>query len=90
MLSKNVFNALFKTLGRTSDNVIFIFATTEPQKVLPTIISRCQRYDFKRIPIESIVQRLQEISTLEGIKIDSESLYLIARKADGGWVMRFL
>ena len=84
MLSKNAFNALLKTLEEPPDNVIFIFATTEPQKVLPTIISRCQRYDFKRIPIESIVQRLQEISTLEGIKIDSESLYLIARKADGG------
>ncbi len=84
MLSKNAFNALLKTLEEPPDNVIFIFATTEPQKVLPTIISRCQRYDFKRIPIESIVQRLQEISILEGIKIDSESLYLIARKADGG------
>jgi len=84
MLSKNAFNALLKTLEEPPDNVIFIFATTEPQKVLPTIISRCQRYDFKRIPIASIVQRLQEISILEGIKIDSESLYLIARKADGG------
>ena len=84
MLSKNAFNALLKTLEEPPDNVIFIFATTEPQKVLPTIISRCQRYDFKRIPIASIVQRLQEISVLEGIKIDSESLYLIARKADGG------
>lgn len=84
MLSKNAFNALLKTLEEPPDNVIFIFATTEPQKVLPTIISRCQRYDFKRIPIDSIVQRLQEISLMEGITIDTESLYLIARKADGG------
>ena len=84
MLSKSAFNALLKTLEEPPANVIFIFATTEPQKVLPTIISRCQRYDFKRIPIESIVARLKEISINEGIKIDNESLYLIARKADGG------
>ncbi len=84
MLSKSAFNALLKTLEEPPDNVIFIFATTEPQKVLPTIISRCQRYDFKRIPIEAIVQRLKDLSVTEGIKIDTESLYLIARKADGG------
>ncbi|MCK9309490.1 MAG: DNA polymerase III subunit gamma/tau [Candidatus Cloacimonetes bacterium] len=84
MLSKNAFNALLKTLEEPPDNVVFIFATTEPQKVLPTIISRCQRYDFKRIPIEAIVQRLKDLSVTEEIKIDSESLYLIARKADGG------
>jgi DNA polymerase-3 subunit gamma/tau len=84
MLSKSAFNALLKTLEEPPDNVIFIFATTEPQKVLPTIISRCQRYDFKRIPIEAIVQRLKDLSVSEGIKIDTESMYLIARKADGG------
>jgi DNA polymerase-3 subunit gamma/tau len=84
MLSKNAFNALLKTLEEPPENVIFIFATTEPHKVLPTIISRCQRYDFKRIPVEAIVARLQELSELEGIKVDAESLYLIARKADGG------
>ncbi|MDD2227800.1 MAG: DNA polymerase III subunit gamma/tau [Candidatus Cloacimonetes bacterium] len=84
MLSKNAFNALLKTLEEPPDNVIFIFATTEPQKVLATIISRCQRYDFKRIPIEAIVTRLKELSIAENIKIDNESLYLIARKADGG------
>ncbi len=84
MLSKNAFNALLKTLEEPPENVIFIFATTEPQKVLPTIISRCQRYDFKRIPIEAIVKQLKEICEAEKIHIDSESLYLIARKADGG------
>lgn len=84
MLSKNAFNALLKTLEEPPPNVIFIFATTEPQKVLPTIISRCQRYDFKRIPIEAIVQRLADLARLEDISIDEDSLYLIARKADGG------
>ncbi len=84
MLSKNAFNALLKTLEEPPENVVFIFATTEPHKVLATIISRCQRFDFKRIPIEAIVQRLRDIVVAEGITIDSESMYLIARKADGG------
>jgi len=83
MLSKNAFNALLKTLEEPPDNVIFIFATTEPYKVLPTIISRCQRYDFKRIPIDAIVKRVGEIMQEENIEIDAESLHLIARKADG-------
>ncbi|MCB5260089.1 MAG: DNA polymerase III subunit gamma/tau [Candidatus Cloacimonetes bacterium] len=84
MLSKNAFNALLKTLEEPPENVIFIFATTEPHKVLPTIISRCQRYDFKRIPVEAIVRRLRDICDKEEINADDESLYLIARKADGG------
>ncbi len=84
MLSKNAFNALLKTLEEPPDNVVFIFATTEAQKVLPTIVSRCQRHDFKRIPVEAIVRRLREICILENINIDEESLHLIARKADGG------
>lgn len=84
MLSKNAFNALLKTLEEPPENVIFIFATTEPQKVLPTIISRCQRFDFKRIPVEDIKTRLKEISEIENIDIDEESLYLIAKKSDGG------
>jgi len=84
MLSKSAFNALLKTLEEPPENVLFIFATTEPQKVLPTIVSRCQRYDFKRIPVDSIVKRLRDIASEEGIQIDNESLYLIARKADGG------
>ncbi|MDP2173389.1 MAG: DNA polymerase III subunit gamma/tau [Candidatus Cloacimonadaceae bacterium] len=84
MLSKSAFNALLKTLEEPPENVLFIFATTEPHKVIPTIISRCQRYDFKRIPIDSIVKRLKDLMIEENIEIDSESLYLIARKADGG------
>ncbi|HOV15927.1 MAG TPA: DNA polymerase III subunit gamma/tau [Candidatus Cloacimonadota bacterium] len=84
MLSKNAFNALLKTLEEPPENVIFIFATTEPQKVIPTIISRCQRYDFRRIPPDDIVANLKHIAAMENIKIDEESLYLIARKSDGG------
>nr|MDK2850686.1 polymerase subunit gamma/tau [Candidatus Cloacimonadota bacterium] len=84
MLSKNAFNALLKTLEEPPENVIFIFATTEPHKVLATIVSRCQRYDFKRIPVDSIVERLKDLCDKENITIDNESLYLIARKADGG------
>jgi DNA polymerase-3 subunit gamma/tau len=84
MLSKSAFNALLKTLEEPPENVIFVFATTEVHKVLPTIISRCQRFDFRRIPVEDIKERLREISLLESIKIDDESLYLIARKSDGG------
>ncbi len=84
MLSKNAFNALLKTLEEPPENVLFIFATTEAQKVLATIVSRCQRYDFKRIPVEAIVKRLREITASENIQIDDESLYMIARKADGG------
>ncbi len=84
MLSKSAFNALLKTLEEPPENVIFIFATTEPHKVLPTIISRCQRYDFKRIPVDSIVKRIQDIVRQEGVQIDNDSIYLIARKADGG------
>ena len=83
MLSKSAFNALLKTLEEPPENVLFIFATTEPFKVLPTIISRCQRYDFKRIPIESIVNRLTELMKEEGVSCDAESLHLVARKADG-------
>lgn len=84
MLSKNAFNALLKTLEEPPENVIFVFATTEPHKVIPTIVSRCQRFDFKRIPVDAIVQRLREVLDKENISIDNESLYLIAGKADGG------
>ena len=83
MLSKNAFNALLKTLEEPPENVIFIFATTEPHKVLPTIISRCQRYDFKRIPINAIVKRLDELCTKEQITISEDALFVIAKKADG-------
>ncbi len=83
MLSKNAFNALLKTLEEPPKNVIFIFATTEPHKVIPTIISRCQRFDFKRIPVKSIIARLQDICKKETIEADEEALFLIAKKADG-------
>ncbi len=84
MLSKGAFNALLKTLEEPPENVLFIFATTEPQKVPPTIISRCQRFDFRRIPVEDIVKNLKNIASIEHIDVDEESLYLIARKSDGG------
>lgn len=83
MLSKQAFNALLKTLEEPPPHAIFIFATTEPHKVLPTILSRCQRFDFRRIKVEEIVERLRLISQKEGLSVDNESLHLIARKADG-------
>lgn len=83
MLSKQAFNALLKTLEEPPPYAIFIFATTEPHKILPTILSRVQRFDFRRISVEEIVARLREISTREGITIDDESLHTIARRADG-------
>jgi len=83
MLSKSAFNALLKTLEEPPKNVIFIFATTEPHKVLPTIISRCQRFDFKRIPIPAIVKQLRHIMQKEEIEVSEEALFLIAKKADG-------
>lgn len=83
MLSKAAFNALLKTLEEPPPHAIFIFATTEPHKVLPTILSRVQRFDFKRISVDEIVSRLKEICEKEGITIDDESLHTIAKKADG-------
>src|SRR5699024_6771298 len=83
MLSKAAFNALLKTLEEPPDHVIFIFATTEPHKVLPTILSRVQRFDFKRISIEQIVVQLKRVARAEGIEVDEESLHVIAKKADG-------
>jgi DNA polymerase-3 subunit gamma/tau len=83
MLSNAAFNALLKTLEEPPPHVLFIFATTEPHKVLPTILSRCQRFDFRRIPVEDIVARLREICAAEGVEADDESLILLARKGDG-------
>ena len=83
MLSNQAFNALLKTLEEPPPHVLFIFATTEPHKVLPTILSRCQRFDFRRIPVPRIVARLRHICENEGITADEESLMLIARKGDG-------
>jgi DNA polymerase-3 subunit gamma/tau len=84
MLSKNAFNALLKTLEEPPPNVVFIFATTEPHKMLATIISRCQRFDFKKIPTEPMVKRLKEIAFAENINFEDTALYLIAKMADGG------
>jgi len=83
MLTKEAFNALLKTLEEPPPNVIFIFATTEPHKVLATIISRCQRFDFKRISLNDIIARLEYICEKENIKYDKESLFLISKKSDG-------
>lgn len=83
MLSKQAFNALLKTLEEPPAYVVFIFATTEPHKILPTILSRCQRFDFKRISVEEIRNRLRSICDMESINIDEASLHQIARKADG-------
>ena len=84
MLSAAAFNALLKTLEEPPAHVKFIFATTDVQKVLPTIISRCQRFDLKPIPTELIVQRLQKIGAAEKIKASDAALQSIARMADGG------
>lgn len=83
MLSKSAFNALLKTLEEPPPHAIFIFATTEPHKVLPTILSRVQRFDFKRISVDEIVEQLRNVCQNEGISIDDESLHVIAKKADG-------
>jgi DNA polymerase-3 subunit gamma/tau len=83
MLSKAAFNALLKTLEEPPSGVIFIFATTEPQKIPATIHSRCQRYDFRRIVPEQILERLEKICTEEKISFEKAALMLIARKADG-------
>ncbi|MDZ7261147.1 MAG: DNA polymerase III subunit gamma/tau, partial [candidate division KSB1 bacterium] len=83
MLTTEAFNALLKTLEEPPPNVLFIFATTEPHKVPATILSRCQRFSFKRIPLSEIIQQLKTICQAEHIEIDEESLHLIAKKADG-------
>jgi len=84
MLTLPAFNALLKTLEEPPPHVKFIFATTEPHKVPVTILSRCQRFDFKRIPVRQIVQHLEKISNQEGIQISKTGLSLIAREAEGG------
>src|SRR5437763_4329444 len=84
MLSPAAFNALLKTLEEPPEHVKFMFATTEPEKVLPTILSRCQRFDLRRIPSSLIVQQLATIAKQEKVKIDPAALYAIARGSDGG------
>ncbi len=84
MLSTGAFNALLKTLEEPPPHVKFMFATTEPEKVLATIISRCQRFDLRRITVPRIVERLKLIADTEGIAIDAEALLAVARGAEGG------
>lgn len=84
MMTSGAFNALLKTIEEPPAHVIFIFATTEPNKVLPTIISRCQRFDFNKVSMHDIKYRLSVICKNEGIEIDENGLTLIAQLADGG------
>ena len=83
MLSQAAFNAFLKTLEEPPKHAIFILATTEKHKIIPTILSRCQIYDFKRIGIEDAKQYLKYIADKESIQIEDDALYLIAQKADG-------
>lgn len=83
MLSQSAFNAFLKTLEEPPAHAIFILATTEKHKILPTILSRCQTYDFNRITVDNIVRNLRRIAEKEEVKIDDESLHVIAQKADG-------
>lgn len=84
MLSNEAFNALLKTFEEPPANVIFILATTEPHKVIETIVSRCQRFDLRRITTEDITKRLREISDIENIKITNDALFTIAKNVSGG------
>ncbi|MBL1208681.1 DNA polymerase III subunit gamma/tau [Geminocystis sp. GBBB08] len=84
MLSTAAFNALLKTLEEPPSRVIFVLATTDPQRVLPTIISRCQRFDYRRIPLEAMVDHLRDIATKENIDITAEALTLVAQLSNGG------
>lgn len=83
MLSKGAFNALLKTLEEPPPHVVFVFATTEPNKIPDTILSRVQRFDFKRIPVPKVVERLNELATQEGVTIPAQGLRLIARAGEG-------
>jgi len=83
MLTKEAFNALLKTLEEPPEHVVFIFATTEVHKIPMTILSRCQRFDFRRISVEEIATNLRAISREEGVAIEEEALMVIAKKADG-------
>ncbi len=83
MLSQAAFNAFLKTLEEPPAHAIFILATTEKHKILPTILSRCQTYDFNRITVDNIVKNLHMVASSEGVTIDDESLHVIAHKADG-------
>lgn len=83
MLSPSAFNAFLKTLEEPPSHAVFILATTEKHKILPTILSRCQIFDFHRIQVNDIVKHLQHIAKNEGVKVDEKALHIIAQKADG-------
>lgn len=83
MLTSSAFNAFLKTLEEPPKYVVFILATTEKHKVIPTILSRCQTYDFRRITIDDMVEHLGDVARQEGLKAEKEALGVIARKADG-------
>jgi DNA polymerase III subunit gamma/tau len=84
MLSTAAFNALLKTLEEPPPQVVFVLATTDPQRVLPTILSRCQRFDFRRIPLEALNAHLAWIAKQESIPIQPEALHVVAQRAQGG------
>ena len=84
MLSAQAFNALLKTLEEPPEHVIFILATTEPHKIMPTILSRCQRYDFKRLSVEEMTERLRYVAAQENIAAEEEAITCIASSSDGG------
>ncbi len=84
MLSTAAFNALLKTLEEPPPQVVFVLATTDPQRVLPTILSRCQRFDFRRIPLDALEQHLRWIAAEESIPIQPEALHVVAQRAQGG------
>ncbi|WP_411869113.1 DNA polymerase III subunit gamma/tau [Vulcanococcus limneticus] len=84
MLSTAAFNALLKTLEEPPPRVVFVLATTDPQRVLPTILSRCQRFDFRRIPLEALERHLRWIAEQESIGITPEALHVVAQRAQGG------
>ena len=86
MLSTAAFNALLKTLEEPPEHVKFFFATTEAHKVLPTIVSRCQRFEFRPISDKVIAEKLTEISKAEGIEVEAEAIASIARLANGLWI----
>ena len=84
MLTKEAFNALLKSLEEPPEHVIFILATTELHKIPETILSRCQRYEFKRIDLKTMTDRLNQVATLEGMSVEAEALEILAKYADGG------
>ena len=83
MLSQQAFNAFLKTLEEPPAHAIFILATTEKHKILPTILSRCQTYDFNRISVDDMVRNMKDIAAKEGVTVSDDALHIIAQKADG-------